>query len=1676
MEGTLIATETAQRESHGQILAELQSRCNEGLYRQALDYGEAHWGNFRRWPGVDARLLAAKILLQLGMHRAATALVFRLWRQAAELPSVKYAFVRAVYNHRGPLEAMGWFERFGESLSEDTELQARWLALRAMIFIAYRDWPQAAAWLQRAAEVHGEDGLREYAPERAILLERQDRYQEAIDELVSNSNPVEDNFVAQRLGNLYVLNGEPEKAEAALRRAFERIESVNLGMQLYNLYLDMELLPRAEECLRRVQDLLPAAEQGVDQAIAAAQAEYLYRLGLYDETLEALKQLRVPFFKSVCENMQRQRASGERRQLDVPFIRQHHMTCAPATFTAVIRYYGEQVDHLELVEQICYDGTPALAERQWLEQNGWRAREFELNLDNIKALIDADFPVCLATVEPGSAHMQAIIGYDTFKGIYLLRDPFMPRVQEMLIEGAHEYYASSGPMCLVFCRPERAEELESHNLRAAGLYDVYYQLQAALEDNQRERALECMRTLEQEAPGHRLCLWARRSLSGYDNDQVALLEHTEALIGKYPTDLNLLTAKASLLSSLGRSRERREFLQACLDKGIQHPHLLQALVDELRVDHRNYAVCQRLLRRQILRWAPTNAQALWSLAGLYWDRHDYARAFDFYRMCINLEDKKEFYADSYFKAARFLRRTEEALNFLMERYRLLGARSSGPGLTLVWALEMLNRSQDAIEQLQGALAQHPDDSWLISEALNFYLGCGELARAEALLAETGHRLPEMVKLEKQARIAGYCGDLEEEKSLYQALLNQYPRHHAARVRIAELIHQQESAQAALNFIDIELARSPHDRRLLSVKLNYVGRLPLTQRRALVPQMLSSMENDTNAIVAMARVYRDEGAPQAALPLLEQAVAMAPEDTWLSLHLGDTRQESGDAQGARQAYMRAIEVSVDTEGAFERLLSTEVSAEDKRQTLRFIYQQLMQQVSFGNGILEYLPLARRYSSDTDVGMFLRQAVELRPDLWQSWVALGIFQRDLAQLEQAGETLAQAVAQFPLLPRVWLERAELRRLKGELLGAEEDLRMALSLSPRYQLAISKLADVLELRGEYQSALLVITHALRSMPHDAPLLGYKADLQWRTQYRADAIATMRVAIEHNPWYGWGWERYAEWTRLQGQPEAALELARALLEQRPENPSFWKRCADLASEFDQQTHFLEHAISLAPDNADYLLARCRLLLNHGVYAGVFELIEQHYHERPKPSEVKAFEAWLHYRGGRHDLAIEIIEQLTKDDPGHYNAWRLLGFWYENAGREEESLSCARMCAHLAPNASEPYVIAAERLLKYAREEKAEAYVAEAKGQLRRALLVDYSDTYTFLTLADLYLDTGDIAGCEELFQNILADARNPYVRARRLRLSLLKDQVGVALADYSELLRGVESNSWLLLEPYKWFKQTGHHKEVLACIEASVANGQSADFAGCVWITTLLERGLAARELLILLQQAQRKREGLLYQALAQAISYEHLPAGVMQLINQNFHQGLMRHTVTWGALINRHAQQGNWTTVNSLAGQRWKRTDATASTLYYCAIGQMMVGNWALAAEMVELGFAQPKDHCRENIVLQKQLMQWMFEPNLFNPNALETIDPRELTAAELCMRDLLRLAHQVENSSPSYDATRLQSGMGVLKAEHAPQMPSMLIRQLRKQIGRKLAERVRGGAIKRRVQGLKLRWAL
>ena len=105
--------------------------------------------------------------------------------------------------------------------------------------------------------------------------------------------------------------------------------------------------------------------------LAGRRSDTAYLCGKRDAAREMAWLAGNPFHVSVARSMTEAASDARRVLLPVPFIRQHHLTCVPATLTAISSYWSVPADHLGIAEEICYDGTPSHSTRRWAENNGW---------------------------------------------------------------------------------------------------------------------------------------------------------------------------------------------------------------------------------------------------------------------------------------------------------------------------------------------------------------------------------------------------------------------------------------------------------------------------------------------------------------------------------------------------------------------------------------------------------------------------------------------------------------------------------------------------------------------------------------------------------------------------------------------------------------------------------------------------------------------------------------------------------------------------------------------------------------------------------------------------------------------------------------------------------------------------------------------------------------------------------------------------------------------------------------------------------------------------------------------------------------------------------------------------------------------------------------------------------
>src|SRR5690606_25747960 len=173
--------------------------------------------------------------------------------------------------------------------------------------------------------------------------------------------------------------GRDDEALELLQETHRRAQQAAFALRMQAIHSERENHAEALWCLEEAERLSPLADDVLKKWIAGRRADFLYMAGDIDGCLEWCDRKGEGSQKTIAAAL-RQPGARERKRvrLDVPFTRQHSMTCAPATLSSLASYWNRPHDHLTIADAICHDGTPWHKERKWAEEHGFIAREFRL--------------------------------------------------------------------------------------------------------------------------------------------------------------------------------------------------------------------------------------------------------------------------------------------------------------------------------------------------------------------------------------------------------------------------------------------------------------------------------------------------------------------------------------------------------------------------------------------------------------------------------------------------------------------------------------------------------------------------------------------------------------------------------------------------------------------------------------------------------------------------------------------------------------------------------------------------------------------------------------------------------------------------------------------------------------------------------------------------------------------------------------------------------------------------------------------------------------------------------------------------------------------------------------------------------------------------------------------------
>ena len=1369
---TLVLTERFRRSERVDVTPAVVDRVRAlyecGRYLDAFEASRPA-GPLQAWQGAAALEIGARLAVNVGGDRLGRLLISRGQRAHPNDPSIAVHYAHHLCDHRGPMAAWSHAVQF-ERREQVPEIHlAELLGLRARLAAEYRDFETAEALLARAFTLM--PGYPWLLVEKAVVLLCQERREEALGTLdeALQLRPWFRPGVQYRARLLHIL-GRLDAAVDFLARACQVLQSAAVVMQLVELKRESDDDAGMLELLDRLERVAPLSSPVQREWIAARRADALYLAGDLVAASRWAESVHDPNYDRFAKRLQATIPEAKRIRLPFRFIPQGHRTCGPATLAAIAQHWDMTVTQDAIVEAIAYDGTYDHTERAWCETHGFAAREFKVTWDAARALLDQGVPFALGTVEASSAHLQAVIGYDTTRETLFIQDPGEPHFREVPAEEFLARYRLTGPRGMAVVPAARRNWLSTLPLPEAELFDLNHVFQTALSAHRREDAVAALERLEAKEPEGRLALLGRLALTGFDGDAVERLRILDRLLTLFPDDQRLLAWRLRLMREMGREEDRLALLRRAVRLEHAHPLFTMELATELGVDTRNHSEVGRLLWRAH-RMAPPDPAALTALASWRLRRGRDEAALDLERFAASIADKDEGLARRWFAAASAFGRTGEALTWLQRRFAAYGGRSAGPAITLMQCLDGLNRTEEALKIMEEAIQRRPEDGDLLVAASRLQLRCGLLDEAESRLAAASGRCSRRIWGRAAAALEQRRGDRAAALGAWKKVLEHEPLALDAHQAVFEQLSSLEGEEAALRSMEEVCRRFPHHYGLNEF---YTGKLHAQGPEAAVPaarRLVESHPGDPGARRMLALFLEEMHRPEEALSFARSACEIASDAASHAI-LGKVLAALGREDEALQELREAVRKDVNHPWAWGRLLELTRSSKERREALDFVRFEMFRQVMHGVAAHLYPRVARSVLDPGELATQVREIWQARLDLSETWSALVSLELDLGNEEEAERLAVDAIARFPLVPAVWRDLSTVQRVLGNSEEALRAIRRALELNPDWPEAWLDLGRLLEEDRRPPEAIEALRAGVRRLPLAAGLRLRLAELLWRADARSEAWDLAASAAETEPTLGAVWERLHAWAGALQREEDLVSLARSITRDRPGEARSWLILASVLSRgaVEERLAAFDTAILRNPRMGEAYDLKAQTLAALGRLDAAETVIRQGPWGAELPMYLRGRLAWLKAVRGDVPGAMVEMSAVLEQNRDYAWGWEQLAEWAEGSGDVLTLRRAAGEVIRLTPRNPVGYCLAAEADF---REKKAD----DAAALLVRALELAPGHAYAARRLLAHHWDRQNATALKALPSLLLQGGETGSIglAATALEAAIRKDEAAL-------------------------------------------------------------------------------------------------------------------------------------------------------------------------------------------------------------------------------------------------------------------------------------------------------------
>jgi cellulose synthase operon protein C len=1359
-------------------------------------------------------VLAARLLRHAGAPRRARKIVLDSWRRHRTDPAAAQACA-AELGDAGPLATLEFMDRIDPATWRrwSGEDQASWLGERARALAVLRDFVGAErAWAEARDHHLGPRGWTI----RALIDDALDRLAAALEAIAeARARSRWDRLAIAVEAHLLCRSRRFGDARALLAEATRRIEAPSLLYELHTREREDRDYDAALATLERAVRMSPELEREVHDRYVAAFVNLHYLRG---DVARSVAISRLSQDEALHQLADRGAgAGGPRRELGVAQVPQHAATCAPATLTSLAEYWGEPVDHLEVAEAICHDGTPAASERRWCAERGFAVREFTVTWDTAVQLIDRGLPFHLSTTFTTSAHAQAVAGYDPRRRTLLVRNPSALSLVEYDWDQLAATQAPFGPRGLVPVPVDRAGALDAVTLPDAALYDLVFAVDEALDRHDRAAADAAYQELVRVAPDHRLRHQARRALASYDGDLRGVIAWADALLAVHPGDARLLV----VMLSASRDVATRAARLAAADELMRHDHddpavlaaCAQFLAEDGEAGARAAALAQRAVRHSG-RFAP----AYHVLADRRWAEADRRGATRLYRIASCLAEGDEGAAWTYFVAAQIVGDVDAALDHLRDRVDRMIGRSAGPARTLCDAYAAIGRGADGLDVLVRAQDAHPEDGELLLAIAEERRVRGDLDAAERDLAVARDRCHDARWRRCAAALAVQRGRRDEALALWRQIAEDHPLDVAAQHEYVTHLASAGRGDDAGAHLRQLVDRFPHHLQLARMLHDHLAARDDDAARRFLELVVHRHPTDGWALTCLAGACIIAGDLDRARRLLDQARATSHEPAELAHVEALLAKQRGRRDDARARYRAAIAADADSAGSIAALLALARDAGEAAADLDHVAAELDRQGSSGPGLEAYAAAVRRWCTPQRAIALLTAQRHRRGHLVAAWIAeLGALV-ELGHLDGAAAVAASATARFDRSWQLWREVAAIHERRGDRAAQIAALERAAVLAPHWREVTRLLAEALAGAGDLDRARALLDQATAAEPFDATNHGFRAALEHGAGQVAAAIEHLHRAVALDPEYAWAWDRLLAWSR-----DVADVIAAAREVVRTDPRAVWPRMviAEHARDLtiDQRVAALGEVADRFPDRVGPADLAARLLAGADRWDEALAACRPPFWGDAPPVSLRGRAAWVLERRGELDRAVDEMLAAIAAAPSLPSGIDTLMAWAQAADRYAE---LAERAVAAAPGAALAHAHLGEAYRLAGRAGSAEV-------AFRCALDLDVGCHLARLGMFDVCYARGDLAAAVPYLDG-MSDA-SPWVLARRAQAAAAAGRVDDADAALLRLLLDHAAESIPIDEAVDGYRRAGLVAPVERLLDRAAAAPDASDAIGRAW-----------------------------------------------------------------------------------------------------------------------------------------------------------------------------------------------------------------------------------------------------